>query len=207
MICPDAWSFPFLTTPSLSQYTHFIALEPNLTEYYSNHGLTDQCPEKRVEADAILGQLRSTLGEKNFREIESHILARVSHKSTKVPTEKAPTVASQIDDKKFDYLFGRATGHEHNLARTNQNSLEMKRLGIPDTPKGHTLLRSHLNNTLQNNSSILKTFKNEWGSFEVRESLFVGPSGKFSKFESTWQVLPDGTRRFGTLIPRGGGGK
>jgi hypothetical protein len=43
MICPDAWSFPFLTTRSLSQYTHFIALEPNLREYYSNHGLTDQC--------------------------------------------------------------------------------------------------------------------------------------------------------------------
>jgi filamentous hemagglutinin len=31
---------------------------------------------KGVEADAVLGRLRSALGEKNFREIESHILAR-----------------------------------------------------------------------------------------------------------------------------------
>jgi hypothetical protein len=34
-----------------------------------------------AEADAILGQLRSALGEKNFREIESHILARVGQKT------------------------------------------------------------------------------------------------------------------------------
>jgi filamentous hemagglutinin len=160
-----------------------------------------------VEADAVLGRLRSTLGENNFREIESHILARAGQKSTQVPKQKAPTVASQIDNKKFDYLFGRATGREHNLARTNQNALEMKRLGIPDTPEGNTMLRSHLNNVVQNDANKIRTFNNEWGSFEVRESLFVGPSGKFSKFESTWQVLPDGTRRFNTLIPRGGGGK
>ena len=121
--------------------------------------------------------------------------------------KQTPRVGSQIDDKKFDYLFGRATGRQHNLARTNQNALEMKRLGIPDTPEGHAMLRSHLDNVVQENSNIIRAFNNEWGSFEVRESLFAGLSGKFSNFESTWQVLPDGTRRFSTLIPRGGGGK
>jgi hypothetical protein len=32
-----------LTTRSLSQYTHFIALNPNLQKHYSNHGLAGQC--------------------------------------------------------------------------------------------------------------------------------------------------------------------
>jgi hypothetical protein len=32
-----------LTTRSLSQYTHFIALNPNLKKHYSNHGLAGQC--------------------------------------------------------------------------------------------------------------------------------------------------------------------
>lgn len=112
---------------------------------------------------------------------------------------------SQIDGKKFDCLFGRATGREHNLARTNQNALEMKRLGVPDTAEGHAMLSSHLDDAVQGNSNISRSFDNEWGSFEVRESLFPGPSGKFSKFESTWQVMPEGSRRFSTLIPRGGG--
>jgi hypothetical protein len=48
----------------------------------------------------------------------------------------ANRTASQIDGKKFDYLFGRATGRQHNLDRTNQNALEMKRLECRIRPKG-----------------------------------------------------------------------
>jgi filamentous hemagglutinin len=145
--------------------------------------------------------LKSEVDPKTYSELERQIQRSVGVRG------KQPVTVSQIDDKKFDYLFGRATGREHNLARTNQNASEMKRLGVPDTPEGHAMLRSHLNDAVQGNSNVVRTYENEWGSFEVRESLFAGPSGKFSKFESTWQVMPDGSRRFSTLIPRGGGKK
>jgi hypothetical protein len=39
-----------LTTRSLSQYTHFIALNPNLQKHYSNHGLAGQCPMQAFSA-------------------------------------------------------------------------------------------------------------------------------------------------------------
>jgi filamentous hemagglutinin len=59
---------------------------------------------KGAEADAIWGRLRSTLGEKNFREIESHILARVggnlefwNPNSTSLPRNGKRAVLSQKD--------------------------------------------------------------------------------------------------------------
>jgi hypothetical protein len=39
----------------------------------------------------------------------------------------------EIPEGKFDYFFGRATGRQHNLARTNQNAFQMKRIGVPDS--------------------------------------------------------------------------
>ena len=113
-------------------------------------------------------------------------------------------ISTQVDAGKFDYLFGRGSGRAHNVARTNQNALQMQRLGIPDTAEGHALLRSHLDDVVQNPANISRTFSNKHGAFEVRESLCPGPSGKFSKFESTWQVMDDGTRRLTTIIPFGG---
>ncbi|MBW5329251.1 hypothetical protein EST44_26775 [Escherichia coli] len=50
----------------------------------------------------------------------------------------------------------------------------------------------------------LQPFSTQYGNFEVRESLFASPSGNFVKFETTYQVLPNGTRVFNTVIPKGG---
>ena len=105
---------------------------------------------------------------------------------------------ASVDEGKLDYLFGKAKGGKnagHNLPRTNQNAAQMRRLGLSYTVEGRAMVRSHLDEVVQNDSNILKLFKNEYGSFEVRESLFSGPSGKFSKFESTWELMPDGSRR------------
>jgi hypothetical protein len=113
--------------------------------------------------------------------------------------------AAVVEQGKFDYLFGRTTGRQHNLARSNQNALQMKRLGVPDTAEGHALLRQHFDDVIAQEGNVVNKFANEHGSFEVRESLFPGPSGKFSKFETTFEMLPDGSRRLVTVIPRGGG--
>lgn len=50
----------------------------------------------------------------------------------------------------------------------------------------------------------LQPFSTQYGNFEVRESLFASPSGNFVKFETTYQVLPNGTRVFNTVIPKEG---
>lgn len=51
-------------------------------------------------------------------------------------------------------------------------------------------------------SSIARTFSNEFGSYQERDSLFSGP-GDLPKFESPWQVTDNGLR-LTTVIPMGG---
>jgi hypothetical protein len=51
-------------------------------------------------------------------------------------------------------------------------------------------------------NNIARTFENEYGSYQIRESLFAGPGG-FLKLASTWEVTPGGLR-LTTVIPMGG---
>jgi RHS repeat-associated protein len=118
--------------------------------------------------------------------------------------EQVSETRVQLPTAKFRYLFGQASGRQHNLDRTNQNALQMSRLGVHDTTAGQKLLESHLFRVAQTPSSMCTAFINEYGTFIVTESLFMGSSGQAAKFEATWQVLPDGSLKFSTLIPRGG---
>ncbi|MBK9261884.1 MAG: RHS repeat-associated core domain-containing protein [Polyangiaceae bacterium] len=108
-----------------------------------------------------------------------------------------------VDQAKFRYLFGEAGGNTHNVARTAQNAGQMARIGVYNTAEGQALLKSHFESAVKDSSNIVRTFKNQYGAFQVRESLFAGPGG-FVKFESTWQVLEGGGLRFTTAIPFGG---
>jgi filamentous hemagglutinin len=80
----------------------------------------------------------------------------------------------------------------------------MKRLGLFNDTTGRRLLRSHFDDVVNDATNVTRRYSNQYGGFEVRESLFAGPSGQFAKFESTWEVLSDGTRRLTTVIPFGG---
>ncbi|ESS50405.1 hemagglutinin-related protein [Ralstonia solanacearum SD54] len=111
------------------------------------------------------------------------------------------TGPAEIAAGKFDYLFGAVESNSHNAARSNQLALEMKRLGVSDTPTGRSLLTEHFAQVTQTPDNIVRSFTNQYGNFEVRESLFVGPSGKAVKLQTTYQVLQDGARRFSTTIP------
>lgn len=103
---------------------------------------------------------------------------------------------------KFDYLFGRVVSNSHNASRSNQLALEMKRLGVPDNAAGRQMLIDHLAISAKTDGNVINTFSNKYGKFEVRESLFMGPSGRAVNFQSTFQVLDDGTRVLSTVIPR-----
>lgn len=107
-----------------------------------------------------------------------------------------------IDDGKFDYLFGRSSSGQHNSARSLQNVDQLARIGIHDSVDGRTLLQEHFDAVVETDSNVARTFSNDFGTFEVRESLLAGPGG-FLHLESTWQVTDQGLR-LTTVIPRGG---
>ncbi|MCB9751774.1 MAG: RHS repeat-associated core domain-containing protein [Myxococcales bacterium] len=109
-----------------------------------------------------------------------------------------------VPSKKFNYLFGRATGRTHNIERSKQNLGQMRRLGVPDNTRGYKMLDDHFQGVVQGDANVTSRWTNEHGAFETRESLFGGPSGKFAKFESTWKVLDNGDRSLTTVIPKGG---
>jgi len=113
---------------------------------------------------------------------------------------------ARIDSGKFDYLFGKASGAKnvsHNLPRTRQNLAQMRRLGILNDANGRILLQNHFDVVVNDPSNVIKTWTNKNSQFEIRESLFSGPGG-FAKFESAREIMSDGTRRFTTVIIKGG---
>ncbi|WP_322779946.1 putative T7SS-secreted protein [Frankia sp. Cas4] len=124
-------------------------------------------------------------------------------RGTDIGTDTAPSMI--FKSSKYDYLFGRVSSDSHNRARSNQIAFSMKHLGISDDTRGRKLLEDHFREVVADRDNIVKRFENQYGNFEVRDSLLVGPSGKFAHFETTWQILPNGSRSFSTLIPRWGG--
>jgi hypothetical protein len=117
-----------------------------------------------------------------------------------------PRASARIEPGKWDYLFGKAKGAKnaaHNAPRTAQSRQQMHRLGVPDSAQGRAALQRHFDDVVGDPSSVSRSWTNKHGSFETRESLFAGPRG-FAKFESTWEVMGDGTRRMTTVIPMGG---
>jgi RHS repeat-associated protein len=108
-----------------------------------------------------------------------------------------------VDEAKLGYMLGRASGRAHNLARTLQNVRQLARIGIQDTPAGREALRAHLEAVVKDTSNIARQFTNEFGTFQIRESVLAGPTGVL-KLESSWQVLPNGALRFTSAIPKGG---
>jgi filamentous hemagglutinin len=108
---------------------------------------------------------------------------------------------AKVDAGKYDYLFGKVASSDHNAARSVQNAQQLAKVGVYDTPTGRSLLQSHFDEVVAQNSNILRTYSNEYGTYQVRESLFSGPGG-FLKFETTWETTSDGLR-LTTVIPLG----
>ena len=112
-----------------------------------------------------------------------------------------------IDPNKFKYIFGKVDSNAHNAARSNQIALTMEKLGVHNNAKGQQLLNQHFTSLVKRNDNITKTFSTKHGNFEVRESLFFGPSGKAVKFETTFEISSNGSRIFNTVIPKGSNAK
>lgn len=107
-----------------------------------------------------------------------------------------------VDAGKHDFLFGRVKSGSHNADRSAHNAQRLARIGVYDNAAGRSLFSNNFDAEVARNDNIARTFHNEHGTFEIRDSFFSGPCG-FLKFESTWQVTDDGFR-LSTVIPMGG---
>jgi hypothetical protein len=158
--------------------------------------LGDTLEDLRPFSDVVgMGYIGRHLMRSSSDDIGRLALKRVDN----VATSAAKT---HIDSGKFNYLFGKVSSSSHNAARSNQLALEMKRLGIFNDSAGQKLLRKHFDSVANQRNNIIKSFSNTHGSFEVRESLLFGPSGKTTGFQTTFEVMSDGSRRFITTIPK-----
>lgn len=147
---------------------------------------TDEPPATRAQIEAASGTTLQNIGSwQQFLELIGW---------------RTPTV---IDDRKMDYFFGKVSSNAHNAARSAQNLTVFRRIGIHDNAEGRAFLRSHLDEVAQASDNVLRRYTDAHGTFEIRESLLMGPGGG-TKLRSTWQVLNDGARRLTTVIPVGG---
>ena len=111
---------------------------------------------------------------------------------------------------KFDYFFGRASGSTHNVQRSKSMRIELKKIGIHDTPSGREYLQYHFNDVVNDKTNIVNTELRSYTAEEIsgkpiiqytatiRESLLMGPGGAV-KLKSVW----DGTRLL-TVVIKGG---
>ncbi|MFB8795151.1 MAG: hypothetical protein U7126_13235 [Microcoleus sp.] len=125
------------------------------------------------------------------------------------PTDaKTPCI---INDRKLDYLFNvNIKPDAHNSKRAVQNRQQLNRLGFDDDSESRQFIQTHLEQAVQEESNIVERFINIYTNHttgeeatidtELRDSLLPGRTGKFAQVQSSWEVLPDGTRRFLSAI-------
>ncbi|WP_330984958.1 MULTISPECIES: hemagglutinin repeat-containing protein [Enterobacterales] len=189
---------------------------------YCTKALSDLSEKNQAVADTVTALMKSdtwsavadtvkqaATGNQAALEATGGMLAGIILPGKKLPDLAAAKIvaSSVVDANKFNYLFGRATGSKHNLDRSNQLALEMKRLGVTDDLNGQAALAEHFDQAAKNPDNIVKKYTDQYGNFEVKESFFIGPSGKATMFESTFKVMDDGSHKFITTIPINGAAK
>lgn len=189
---------------------------------YCSKAMSDLAGKNQAVAETITALMQSETwsevadtvkhaadGNQAALEATGGMLAGIILPGKKLPDLVAVKIvaSSVVDANKFNYLFGRATGSKHNLDRSNQLALEMKRLGVTDDLNGHATLAEHFDQAAKNPDNIVKKYTDQYGNFEVKESFFIGPSGKATMFESTFQVMGDGSHKFITTKPINGAAK
>jgi RHS repeat-associated protein len=113
-------------------------------------------------------------------------LSRTSATAEPPPTEIRNFQHPVEIGSKLEYLYGRATGREHNLQRTNQMLELMNRIGIPDTPLNRQGMAEHFRaafnagGTFQDSGSLAQQMRT------VHQSILIGPNGT-ALIESVWE--------------------
>ncbi|WP_404826465.1 VENN motif pre-toxin domain-containing protein [Dickeya dianthicola] len=188
---------------------------------YCNKALSDLSGKNQAVADSVSALMKSETwsavadtikqaseGNQAALEATGGMLAGILLPGKKVPGNNIATAENAtkavIDSKKFDYLFGNVKSSEHNTDRSTQLAQTMNRLGLETNEKGASVLTEHLKQVVNTEGNVVDTYTKGNQIFEVRESLLFGPSGKAAKLETAFEIMPDGSRRFVTTIPKDG---
>ncbi|GAA5003079.1 hypothetical protein GCM10023206_06440 [Acinetobacter puyangensis] len=128
-------------------------------------------------------------------------------KDKKITGKSFPKENLSFHEDKFKYLFGKAAFDPHNTPRSIQNKEQLASVGIFDNVQGRNRIIRHLADTINRSDNISQTFTKKVNGvdmkYEVRDSLLFGSMG-VRKVESTFEIMPDGQRRFSTMIIKGG---
>ena len=128
----------------------------------------------------------------------------VTHKGIKAASGVWKGTKLKIEPNKLDYLYGKVNSGLHNKSRSTQLANAMRRLGLEINESGTKILTEHLNKVINTKGNIVSAYTKGSQKFEIRESLLLGPSGKATKLETSFEIMPDGSRKFVTVIPKEG---
>ena len=169
----------------------------------------------KSELDTVLGDYESVTA----RDLEFIAgltgPSAITNKAVKTAWDRVGKKPSEVTSKailddKLNYVFGKATGNQHNIQRSQSMQMEFRKIGINDTPAFREYLSNHLNSVLHDSDSIIKMEKRSYVAKEllnkptieytatVRESFLMGPMGGV-KIESVW----NGNKLL-TIIVKGG---
>ncbi len=169
-------------------------------------GLADAAgPLMQKAGSAIIGKVGNVLGSAATDTVET----ASSTAAQNVETAAQDSEKVVVDQNKMKYIFGQVDSNQHNLERSQlNNAMQMKRLGVPDSPEGYAMLTDHFKQAALQENNVVSTRVTQWGEQTLKESLFAGPSGKFALFRTAWTRDPQtGILYFNTVIPSGGGWK
>jgi hypothetical protein len=105
-----------------------------------------------------------------------------------------------VDEGKLDYIFGKVDSSQHSYDRSQGTKRDMEYLSMTDTEQNRDLIRAHLTDAAGQPNNITGGWCNQYGEFISKESIFPGPTGRFIKVRSSWQVLPNQRLRLTTVI-------
>jgi len=97
-------------------------------------------------------------------------------------TAPAFTQAQPVLGRKLDYLFGFATGNQHNIHRSTAMLNQMNRIGISDTAANRAYMTTALTNAFHYAQPIA-----QGNGRYLREFLLMGPLGGL-RVETIWEA-------------------
>lgn len=97
-------------------------------------------------------------------------------------SQRLQTVVPELG-RKFEYLFGNATGNQHNIDRSRDLLAKLHRIGISDVPRMRAYLQTFFEKVLNDPTNVATQQAN---GRVVRESLLMGPLGGL-KVQSIWE--------------------
>ena len=131
------------------------------------------------------------------------------HGKNEVIQDTSPTFATSgplhIDDKKWNFIYGRATGSKHNLDRTAELKKTFDKLGFPENEASKKMLLEHFDKVAREYpiAGGIEAPKLAGGFSKVKKiSQLTGASGEKATLKFLFELQSDGSLRFITIIAK-----